>query len=363
MNGLTMTSSGFPGNVSPDLQIAGVGDVNGDGKADLIWRNTNSGDVAVWLLNGTSIASSGIVDRLPSQWQIAQVGDADGDGKADVIWYNTTSGAVVCWLLNGLTIASEAFPGTVSTDWIIAGRPVSSPLRITTASTLPAGTVNKSYSITLAKSGGTPSFSWTVFSGSLPPGLTLNPSTGQISGTPTTAGKFLATIRVQDSGNPSQSAQELFSLTINSPSPPPTGGNGGGTLTISGGPASIGGTFVARSPFVSKDTSLLMGVVSWIENVTKNFHLEALTISFNYITGEIFSTGILFVAGDSSSATDWSCSGSFVGQGLPTAPGTCRGVTVNQAAGTVSFSNTVLDLSSTSAPPITLNGTLTFPPF
>ena len=59
----------------------------------------------------------------------------------------------------------------------------------------------------------------------------------------------------------------------------------------------------------------------------------------------------------------WGCSGSFIGFGLPLLPGTCTGVTVNLGAGTVSFSNTVLDISTTSAPPITLNGPLTFPPF
>jgi putative Ig domain-containing protein/VCBS repeat protein/WD40 repeat protein len=362
MNGLTMTSSGFPGNASPDLQIAGVGDVNGDGKADLIWRNTNSGDVAVWILNGTTIASSGIVDRLPSQWQIAQVGDADGDGKADVIWYDTTTGAVVCWLLNGLTIASEAFPGKVSTDWIIAGRPVAPPLSITTASILPAGTVNKSYSITLAKSGGTPSFSWTVFSGSLPPGLTLNPSTGQISGTPTTAGKFLVTVRVRDSGNPAQSAQELFSLTINPPpSPPPTGG-GGGKLTITGAPAIVGGSFTPNQD-VSASKVGPLGIVIAGE-VHPSSHAEGIQIFFDYVNSALglgssvgFSLGIL-----PNTQHGWACVGSA--SDLSNVP-ICKGVTVNRTGGTVTFLNTVLeDLTGTgSVPSITVNGTLTFPPF
>ncbi len=365
MNGLTMTSSGIPGNASPDLQFAGVGDVNGDGKTDLLWRNTSSGDVELWLLNGTAIASTGSLDGLSAQWQIEQVGDSDGDGKADVIWYNTTTGAVRCWLLNGLAIASEAFPGTVSTDWIIAGRPVAPPLSITTASTLPAGTVNKSYSITLAKFGGTPSFSWTVFSGSLPPGLTLNPSTGQISGTPTTAGKFLATIRVRDSGNPSQSAQELFSLTINSPpSPPPTSGGIGGTLTITGAPASVGGTFVANIGQTGKDPQQLLGSVVVGEGIyynTPQEHQEVFGIVFNYTTGELSSTS--FVAGPVPNITGWGCYGSYF-PGLPTSvPGTCNGVTVNPSGGTANFSNTVLEDPDGLASPITVNGRLTFPPF
>ncbi|WP_447962493.1 FG-GAP-like repeat-containing protein [Nitrospira sp. Ecomares 2.1] len=352
MNGLTRTSSGFPGNASPDLQIAGVGDVNGDGKADLIWRNTNSGDVAVWLLNGTTLASSGILDRLPSQWQIAQVGDADGDGKTDVIWYDTATGAVVCWLLNGLTIASEAFPGKVSTDWIIAGRPITPPLSITTASTLPAGTVNKSYSITLAKSGGTPSFSWTVFSGSLPPGLTLNPSTGQISGTPTTAGKFLVTIRVRDSGNPSQSAQELFSLTIDQPpSPPPAGDRG--TLTIANAPASVGGTFVADAP--STGTSNEGGAVAWRENLTASVtHVEIFGVGLSINTGQV--TVLSFSLFNQGQSTVWSCH-----DGDPS--GGCKGATFNRSAGTLTLANTVATDVKASHPPITLNGTLTFPPF
>lgn len=35
-----------------DWTIAGIGDVDGDEKADLVWRNTSTGDVAVWLGNG-----------------------------------------------------------------------------------------------------------------------------------------------------------------------------------------------------------------------------------------------------------------------------------------------------------------------
>ena len=50
---------------------------------------------------------------------------------------------------------------------------------------MPNGTVGTAYSATLTSSGAT---SFTAIN--LPPGLSLNSATGQISGTPTTAGTF-----------------------------------------------------------------------------------------------------------------------------------------------------------------------------
>jgi hypothetical protein len=96
-----------------------VGDVNGDGKADLVWRNTSDGNTAIWLMNGTTIVSSGFPAGMSVAWQIAQVGDVNGDGKADVIWRNDTSGTVAVWLMNGLAITDVGFPGSASTDWAI----------------------------------------------------------------------------------------------------------------------------------------------------------------------------------------------------------------------------------------------------
>jgi FG-GAP-like repeat len=96
-------------------------DLNGDGKADLVWRHTN-GSAAVWLLNGAAVPSSTIsLGGVSSAWVVAGVGDTDADGNADIIWRNTTSGAVAVWLMNGGTLISAGFPGTASTAWSIQG--------------------------------------------------------------------------------------------------------------------------------------------------------------------------------------------------------------------------------------------------
>ena len=127
MNGTAIASQGTPGTVLPSSGwvIAGVGDFDGNGTSDVLWRNTISGDVYLWFMNGTTIASQGDVGVVSpsSGWNIVGVGDFNGDGKADILWQNSTSGEVYLWLMSGTTIASQGSPGTVSpsSGWVIQG--------------------------------------------------------------------------------------------------------------------------------------------------------------------------------------------------------------------------------------------------
>ena len=87
-----------------------------------------------------------------------------------------------------------------------------------TTTSLPTGTVNVAYTQTVSATGGIGTLVWGVTSGALPPGLTLNPSTGTISGTPTSFGPFTFTLRVTDSIP--QFADQSMTITIDSPAPP-----------------------------------------------------------------------------------------------------------------------------------------------
>jgi prepilin-type N-terminal cleavage/methylation domain-containing protein len=84
-----------------------------------------------------------------------------------------------------------------------------------TTEILPIGTEEMAYpSTTLEATDGTPTYTWALASGSLPPGLSLS-SAGAISGTPTSDGSYNFTVQVRDSDNPQRIATKSLAITIN----------------------------------------------------------------------------------------------------------------------------------------------------
>ena len=80
--------------------IVGVGDFNGDGKPDILWRNTSTGADVVWYMNGATMTSYAALSAVTDQtWTIVGVGDLNGDGKPDILWRNTSTGANVVWYM------------------------------------------------------------------------------------------------------------------------------------------------------------------------------------------------------------------------------------------------------------------------
>jgi hypothetical protein len=125
MDGLSRTSSGLLPSVDPASawQIEQAADLDGDGKADLVWRNTSTGQNAVWFMDGLTRTSSGLMPPVgpASGWQIEQAADLDGDGKADLVWRNTTTGQNAVWFMDGLTRTDSGLIPSVSpsTGWEI----------------------------------------------------------------------------------------------------------------------------------------------------------------------------------------------------------------------------------------------------
>lgn len=89
-------------------------------------------------------------------------------------------------------------------------------LTITTSAALPSGIINIAYSDLLNATGGDGSYTWSVIGGVFPAGLSLNSSSGLLSGTPNTAGNYSFTVRVT-SGD-SQTFDRTFTLIVTPPS-------------------------------------------------------------------------------------------------------------------------------------------------
>jgi hypothetical protein len=124
MNGATITGDTWlPRVTDQQWQIVGIGDFNGDGSADLLWRYTPSGDMNLWFVNGGIVTGDAWLPRVSDpQWQVAGIGDFNKDGKSDVVWRHTVSGDIDVWFVNGGIVTGDAWlPRVTDQQWQIAG--------------------------------------------------------------------------------------------------------------------------------------------------------------------------------------------------------------------------------------------------
>ncbi|MGC1290040.1 MAG: Ig domain-containing protein, partial [Candidatus Acidiferrales bacterium] len=120
-----------------------------------------------------------------------------------------------------LTVTDQGSPPLTAMQSYTLNVAPAPPLSVATTS-LPNAAQGTAYNLALAASGGVPPLTWSITSGALPPGLSLAPATGQISGTPTTQGTYPLTVQVVDSSllppnDQSQTATQALSLTVGPP--------------------------------------------------------------------------------------------------------------------------------------------------
>src|SRR5919206_162813 len=87
-------------NASPALQAALA--------SDIVWYNSATGETQVWYMDGHRLVDRGTVlgtDGNPAligpPFGIVGVGDMNGDGRADIVSYNTSTGETQVWYMAG----------------------------------------------------------------------------------------------------------------------------------------------------------------------------------------------------------------------------------------------------------------------
>jgi hypothetical protein len=232
-------------------------------------------------------------------------------------------------LLSGAPLAGGSFNATIQASnsagsnskvfSLTVGVQIVAPT-ISTVSPLPGGSVGVAYTQALAASGSSP-MTWSVTSGALPAGLSLNGSTGVIAGTPSAAGVFSFT--VQAANNAGTNAKPLSLTTVASPLAPGDSGQtylsdmtwvsataGWGTTqrnaSVNGATLTLNGTTYAKGLGTHANSQIVYNVTSGCSTFQSEIGVDDEVGGNGTITFQVLADGVLlFQSGtmNGSSAT------------------------------------------------------------
>jgi hypothetical protein len=115
---LSSTQDNLTTVASQAWTIVGTGDFNSDGKSDVLWRNTSTGANRIWRSGlSTQLQPVTAANRA---WQVVGIGDFNGDGTSDIVWRRSDTGRNLIWP-SGNSNAQVAMTAVVGGGWQVAG--------------------------------------------------------------------------------------------------------------------------------------------------------------------------------------------------------------------------------------------------
>jgi len=108
-----------PGAIDPSWHLQASSDLNGDGNADLLWHQIGTNLLAVWFMNGTSRVNEQALSpaTVPAEWRLVGSADFDADGHLDLVWQSQTTGDTFLWYMDGTSLRLELGIGRFGEGW------------------------------------------------------------------------------------------------------------------------------------------------------------------------------------------------------------------------------------------------------
>ena len=108
-------------NFEKAARSSGLPDLDGDGKADILWTHPDSFTNGAWLMDGGGFRARGIISPPVDRATIAMTGDFDGDGRTDIVW-TLPGGGFWLTLMDGLAVRASAKLLDCCNDWALVGK-------------------------------------------------------------------------------------------------------------------------------------------------------------------------------------------------------------------------------------------------